>query len=86
MLLHVLFWDLVLMEGRPISTYWTFSFVPQRCLDERIHLLLQGTLNILFDSCVVLIPIPIVVISARLASINVESFHIFFVCFEQKES
>jgi hypothetical protein len=50
----------VLSIYRPISAYWTLSFVPQRCFDQKIHLLVQGTLNIIYDFCVVLIPIPVV--------------------------
>lgn len=50
----------MLKARRPISAYWTLSFLPQRCIDQRIHLVIQGTLNILYDFCVVLIPIPIV--------------------------
>jgi hypothetical protein len=50
----------VLIGSRPISAYWTLSFVPQHCINERIHLVIQGTFNILYDFCVVLIPIPIV--------------------------
>jgi hypothetical protein len=34
--------------------------VPQRCLNQKIHLLVQGTLSIIYDFCVVLIPIPVV--------------------------
>jgi Fungal rhodopsin domain len=45
---------------RPISAYWTLSFVPQHCINERIHLVIQGSFNIVYDFCVVLIPIPIV--------------------------
>jgi hypothetical protein len=46
--------------GRPISAYWTLSFVPQHCINENIHITIHGSLNILFDFCAVLIPIPIV--------------------------
>lgn len=46
--------------NRPIQAYWTFSFKPQRCINQNIHLLLQGIFNILSDFNVVLIPIPIV--------------------------
>jgi hypothetical protein len=53
--------DVVLMRGgRPISAYWTLSFVPQHCINENLHLTIHGSLNILFDFCAVLIPIPIV--------------------------
>lgn len=46
--------------GRPISAYWTLSFVPQHCINENVHLTIHGSLNILWDFCAVLIPIPIV--------------------------
>jgi hypothetical protein len=49
-----------LIGSRPISAYWTLSFAPQNCINERIHLVIQGTFNILYDFCVVLIPIPVV--------------------------
>ena len=45
---------------RPISAYWTLSFHPQHCINENIHLLVKGSLNIVYDFWVVLIPIPIV--------------------------
>lgn len=47
-------------NGRPISDYWYISDAPQRCINEKIHLLIEGSLNILYDFCVVLLPIPIV--------------------------
>ncbi len=48
------------MRNRPISAYWTLSFVPQQCINERVHLVLEGTFNIIYDFVTVLIPIPIV--------------------------
>jgi len=50
----------LLKTNRPISAYWTLSLVPQQCINQRIHLVIQGTINILNDFCVVLIPIPTV--------------------------
>jgi hypothetical protein len=46
--------------SRPIAAYWTFSLVPQKCIDEKTHLLFQGIINIVSDFFVVMIPIPIV--------------------------
>lgn len=46
--------------GSPISAWWTLSFTPQHCINEKIHLLVQGILNIIADFLVVLIPIPVV--------------------------
>ncbi len=34
--------------------------MPQNCIDQKTHLLVQGTINIIADFFVVLIPIPIV--------------------------
>ena len=48
------------MRNRPISAYWTLSFVPQHCINERVHLVIEGTFNIIYDFVTVLIPIPIV--------------------------
>ncbi|KAN0120355.1 hypothetical protein V8E51_002563 [Hyaloscypha variabilis] len=56
----LIFCFVVVFQCKPISAYWTLSFVPQHCINERIHLVIQGTFNILYDFCVVLIPIPIV--------------------------
>ena len=50
----------MLMRNRPISAYWTLSFVPQHCINERVHLVIEGTFNIIYDFVTVLIPIPIV--------------------------
>lgn len=50
----------VLTTISPISDIWTVSFTPQHCVDNKIHLLVQGILNIIADFLVVLIPIPIV--------------------------
>jgi hypothetical protein len=50
----------VLRISRPIAAYWTFSLVPQKCIDEKTHLLFQGIINIVSDFFVVMIPIPIV--------------------------
>jgi hypothetical protein len=44
----------------PMSAWWTLSFTPQHCINEKIHLLIQGILNIIFDFLAVLIPIPVV--------------------------
>jgi hypothetical protein len=44
----------------PVSAFWTLSFVPQHCINEKWHLLSQGILNIIGDFLVVLIPIPVV--------------------------
>ncbi|KAE9369204.1 hypothetical protein N431DRAFT_485162 [Stipitochalara longipes BDJ] len=55
-----IFITVAIFQCRPISAYWTLSLVPQRCLDQKIHLVVQGTLNIIYDFCVVLIPIPVV--------------------------
>ncbi|KAE9380981.1 hypothetical protein N431DRAFT_459885 [Stipitochalara longipes BDJ] len=56
----LIFIIVVVFQCKPISAYWTLSFVPQQCINERVHLVIQGTFNILYDFCVVLIPIPIV--------------------------
>ncbi|PMD42804.1 hypothetical protein L207DRAFT_425298 [Hyaloscypha variabilis F] len=56
----LIFAVICVFQCRPISAYWTLSFVPQHCISERIHLVIQGSFNIASDFCVVLIPIPIV--------------------------
>ncbi|PMD15777.1 hypothetical protein NA56DRAFT_663535 [Hyaloscypha hepaticicola] len=50
----------VTFQCKPISAYWTLSFVPQHCINERVHLVIEGTFNIIYDFVTVLIPIPIV--------------------------
>jgi hypothetical protein len=50
----------LLTSNSPISAWWTLSFVPQNCINEKIHLLIQGILNIIADFFAVLIPIPVV--------------------------
>lgn len=56
----LIFVTMAIFQCRPISAYWTLSFVPQHCINENLHLTIHGSLNILFDFCAVLIPIPIV--------------------------
>ena len=43
-----------------MAAYWTFSLTPQKCIDEKTHLLFQGIINIVSDFFTVMIPIPIV--------------------------
>jgi hypothetical protein len=40
-----------------VSAYWTLPFTPQKCIDEKHHLLAAGIINTITDFCVVLIPI-----------------------------
>jgi hypothetical protein len=51
---------MVLRISRPVAAYWTFSPTPQKCIDEKTHLLFQGITNIVSDFFTVMIPIPIV--------------------------
>jgi len=41
----------------PISDYWTISFSPQNCLNERTNLLVADIINTCTDLLVVLVPI-----------------------------
>jgi len=45
---------------RPASAYWTLSFAPQKCINERLHLLIGGIINTLTDFLVFFLPLPIV--------------------------
>jgi hypothetical protein len=50
----------LLTSNSPISAWWTLSSTPQHCINEKIHLLVQGIINIIADFLVVLTPIPVV--------------------------
>lgn len=47
--------------NRPVSDYWTLSFVPQKCINEELHLLAAGCINTTTDFLIVILPIPYVV-------------------------
>lgn len=44
----------------PVSAYWTLSFIPQKCIDEKTHLLAGGVINTLTDFLVFFLPLPTV--------------------------
>lgn len=50
----------MLTSRRPISEWWTLSLVPQNCIHEKWHLLVQGILTIIADFLSVFLPLPVV--------------------------
>lgn len=44
----------------PVSDYWTLSLTPQKCINERTHLLIGGIINTMTDFLVFFLPIPTV--------------------------
>ncbi|KAH6668942.1 hypothetical protein B0J14DRAFT_432337, partial [Halenospora varia] len=56
-----LFTFMVIFQCRPISAYWTPSFLPQtNCINQSLHLLIAGIINTVTDLMTVLLPIPTV--------------------------
>ena len=59
---------------RPVSDYWTLSFQPQKCINERLHLLFGGIINTLTDFLVFFLPVPTVL------SLKIPRRQQFFIC------
>ena len=58
----------------PVSEYWTLSITPQKCINERLHLLFAGIINTMTDFLVFFLPIP------TLVSLNIPSRQQFMLC------
>lgn len=56
----IIFNLVVIFTCSPVSDYWTLSLTPQKCINERMHLLLGGIINTLTDFLVFLLPLPTV--------------------------
>ncbi|KAH8889281.1 hypothetical protein GQ53DRAFT_766969 [Thozetella sp. PMI_491] len=50
----------------PVSDFWTLSFAPQKCVDERAHLVSGSIVNTFTDFLIVLLPAPLRLIVALL--------------------
>ncbi|KAK7703092.1 hypothetical protein SLS64_009363 [Diaporthe eres] len=57
----LIFFFITTFQCRPVSDYWTLSFVPQKCINEELHLLAAGCINTTTDFLIVILPIPYVV-------------------------
>ncbi|KAK8855978.1 integral membrane protein [Apiospora arundinis] len=63
----IIFCLVVVLQCRPISSYWNVMDQPRNCLDEAAHLLSAGIINTFTDFVVVLLPI-ITVMKLQLTS------------------
>lgn len=53
----LLFVFITMLQCSPISAYWTVSFVKQKCINEKAHVLAAGVINTVTDFIIVLLPI-----------------------------
>jgi hypothetical protein len=50
----------VVLTCSPVSAYWTLSATPQKCINEKAHLLAGGVINTFTDFLVFFLPLPTV--------------------------
>jgi hypothetical protein len=50
----------VVFTCSPVSAYWTLSATPQKCINEKAHLLAGGVINTFTDFLVFFLPLPTV--------------------------
>lgn len=51
---------MLILHHSPPSAYWTLSETPQNCINEKMHLVISGSINTFTDFGVVLLPLPTV--------------------------
>ncbi|KAB5570724.1 integral membrane protein [Coniochaeta sp. 2T2.1] len=56
----LLFVFITMLQCSPVSAYWTISFTPQKCINEKAHVVAAGTINTVTDFFIVLLPIKLV--------------------------